>query len=116
MELSEPRQLKNESKNSTSILKEMLAHKAPVIREILQRLREGRRILIAAHEHPDGDAVGSSLALWHALGVQGKDAIVYLPDEPPEYLSFLPGYSAITCDKPDVTQFDVVVVLDCTQL
>lgn len=83
---------------------------------VLERLRQSRRVLIAAHEHPDGDAVGSSLALMHALRLQGKEVTVYVPDAPPPYLSFLPGFSRVTTEKPDVHQFDVVVVLDCTQL
>jgi bifunctional oligoribonuclease and PAP phosphatase NrnA len=86
------------------------------INDILARLRGAERILIAAHEHPDGDAVGSCLALWHALAMQGKQAQVYVPDAPPDYLSFLPGLSHITTTKPAVADFDVVVVLDCTQL
>lgn len=94
----------------------MLAQKSEVAHDILEQLRAARRILIAAHEHPDGDAVGSTLALLHALRLQGRTVTVYLPDAPPDYLSFLPGFSLITTQQPDVRQFDVVVVLDCTQL
>ncbi len=94
----------------------LLTNASEISREILARLKSGSRILIAAHEHPDGDAVGSSLALWHALRLQGKDATVFVPDPPPEYLSFLPGSAALTFTKPTISAFDVVVVLDCTAL
>ncbi len=97
-------------------MSQALRVKQTIIHDILERLKGSRRILIAAHEHPDGDAVGSALALMHALRLQGKTVTVYTPDPPPDYLSFLPGFDAVIHDKPIVLEFDTVVVLDCTQL
>lgn len=98
------------------MVSQILTQKQPIIREILERLKGSRTILIAAHEHPDGDAVGSCLALMHALRLQGKTVTVYVPDPPPEYLSFLPGWEFLTFEKPQVNTYETVVVLDCTQL
>ena len=47
--------------------------------------------VITCHVKPDGDAVGSSLALWHLLRLIGKEPFVVMPDAPPSYLRFLPG-------------------------
>lgn len=82
----------------------------------MHRLRAAHRVLIGTHEHPDGDAVGSSLALLHALRLQGKQVTVYLPDPAPDYLQFLPGADQVTTEKPEVAAYDVVVVVDYTQL
>lgn len=97
-------------------MREALAAKRPIVHDILKQLKNSQRVLIASHEHPDGDALGSSLALMHALRLQGTAVTVYVPDAPPEYLSFLPGSSEVTTHRPNVQNFPVVVVLDCTQL
>lgn len=83
---------------------------------VWQTLLTAQRVLIGTHEHPDGDAIGSSLALWHVLRQWGKNATVYIPDPAPPFLEFLPGFAALTTSKPTVAEFDVVVVLDYTQL
>lgn len=75
-----------------------------------------RSVLIGTHEHPDGDALGSTLAFIHALRAQGKEAGGFIPDEPPEFFAFLPGLRELTVHKPDVSTFDLVLVLDYTQL
>lgn len=48
-------------------------------------------VVITCHVKPDGDAVGSTLALCHVMEQLGKKAYVVTPDTPPEYLNFLPG-------------------------
>lgn len=49
------------------------------------------RIVITCHKSPDGDALGSTLALCHILRRLGKDAVVVTPDMPPKSLEFFPG-------------------------
>ena len=49
------------------------------------------RIVITCHKSPDGDALGSTLALCHVLRRLGKDAVVVTPDMPPKSLEFIPG-------------------------
>ena len=46
-------------------------------------------ITISTHIRPDGDAVGSSVAMLHFLLAQGKDAYVILPHHAPETVGFL---------------------------
>ena len=50
-----------------------------------------RRAIITCHISPDGDAMGSSLALCRVLRNAGKEVKVITPDTPPRYLMFLPG-------------------------
>lgn len=83
---------------------------------IAEKLRAAKRILIGTHQHPDGDAVGSTLALLHALRLQDKQVVAYVPDAPPDFFKFLPGIEELTTTKPKVANFDCVVLLDYTQL
>ena len=48
-------------------------------------------IVICAHVNPDGDAIGSSLALKHYLERKGKQATVVVPNIFPDFLKWLPG-------------------------
>ncbi len=94
----------------------MLSQHNQTTKQIADALRSASRVLIGTHEHPDGDALGASLALWHQLREQGKQATVYIPDPAPEFYAYLPGFSKLTSTKPPVQDFDLVVLLDYTQL
>jgi len=60
--------------------------------EHLRALINGvQRIAITCHKSPDGDALGSSLALCHVLRRLGKQAVVVTPDMAPKALEFIPG-------------------------
>ena len=49
------------------------------------------KIVIVSHVAPDGDAIGSSLGLWHFLSLQEKTVNVIVPDEFPDFLEWMPG-------------------------
>ena len=59
-------------------------------------LQETRKIAILTHTNPDGDAIGSSLALALALNKKGFDAQVIIPDGLPDFLRWLPGIELST--------------------
>ena len=61
------------------------------IRYLKQLLDEKTDVLITTHYNPDGDAIGSSLALYHFLCTQGIQATVLIPNELPSFLQWLPG-------------------------
>ena len=48
-----------------------------------------RQITTVSHIHPDGDAIGSSLALYHWLKARGKDVVSVFPDPIPDTLTFM---------------------------
>lgn len=58
-------------------------------------INDATNIIITAHKSPDGDAVGSSLALYHYLVNQGKKAQVVLPNRYPEFYNWMPGQETI---------------------
>ncbi len=68
-------------------------------------------ILIGSHINPDGDAIGSMLALGEALENLGKNVTMFSQDSVPENLKFLAGSSKITSDIPKQI-FDAVVLVD----
>jgi phosphoesterase RecJ-like protein len=82
-----------------------------MIDQINELIRTGRRFLVTTHESPDGDAVGSSLALANYLLRLGKEVTVYFCDPVPELYSFLPLADRVVHALPE-TDIDVCFVLD----
>ncbi len=56
-----------------------------------EKLKERKHIIITTHFKPDGDALGSSLALFHWLSAKGHDVKVILPSDYPYFLKWMPG-------------------------
>jgi phosphoesterase RecJ-like protein len=79
---------------------------------ICKVLREKERFLIACHENPEGDAIGSELALALALRKMGKTATVLNADPVPRNLLFLPGADTVVF-REDGSNYDVAIVVDC---
>jgi len=79
---------------------------------ICRVLREKDRFLIACHENPEGDAIGSELALALALRKMGKTATVLNADPVPANLLFLPGAGTVVFAE-DGSKYEVAVVVDC---
>jgi phosphoesterase RecJ-like protein len=58
-------------------------------------LERADKFVIIAHVAPDGDAIGSSLGLWHYLSELGKSAFVIVPNAFPDFLKWMPGSKEI---------------------
>jgi len=84
--------------------------------EITEVIHSGATFLITSHVRPDGDALGSELALYHVLRGMGKDAVVYNQDTTPAVYRFLPGVQDIVHSLDAVDGFDAVFVLDCSDI
>lgn len=50
-----------------------------------------QQIVIIPHKNPDGDAIGSTLALWHYLNNSGQSATIVSPNDYPKFLKWMPG-------------------------
>lgn len=72
------------------------------IKEFRKLLDSSERIVLTCHMRPDGDAVGSTLGLYHLLKSFGKEVNVVIPDRVPRSLTFLPGVKDIAV----FTQYD----------
>jgi len=83
--------------------------------EILKEIENANSFVITAHENPDGDAVGSSLAFATVLKELGKNDIDVLFNEYPKVFETLPNSDLI---KKEATRknYDMAIVLDCPDL
>ena len=80
--------------------------------QIGSALREHHRFAVLSHVRPDGDALGSQLALALSLQVLGKEVTVWNEDGLLEKYDFLPGGARLTRPPPKPQDFDVVIALD----
>lgn len=58
-------------------------------------LNTPQNIVIIPHKNPDGDAIGSTLALWHYLQNKQHKAVIIAPNDYPDFLKWMPGESEI---------------------
>jgi phosphoesterase RecJ-like protein len=80
---------------------------------VTEALRQANSILVASHVYPDGDAIGSQLALGDILSSLGKEIFYYCDEFSPGLFEFLPGSELIRRDFPDISDFDAAVAVDC---
>ena len=73
-----------------------------------------RRVLLLNHVSPDGDCLGSTLALARALRKRGQRAVVASSDGVPEMYRFLPGADQIVTALPADETFDAAVFMECS--
>ena len=64
-------------------------------REVESKIKNSKHAVILSHRSPDGDSVGSSLALYHFLKNYISHVQVITPDPAPKFLSCLNGFDAI---------------------
>jgi bifunctional oligoribonuclease and PAP phosphatase NrnA len=81
--------------------------------QVLGCMRQADRLLITAHARPDGDAVGSVLALWMLLGQMGKHAEMAFSDRVPLLYRSLPCASQIRQWSRVQGEYDAVILLEC---
>ncbi len=86
------------------------------VQQIVEKIRDNQRFLVVAHRNPDGDAIGSTVALALALQDMGKDVVAYNADPVPEVMQFLPQYSVLRNTLPENSDFDIAFVLDAGEL
>ena len=87
----------------------------------LERIREAilsrQRFLITSHARPDGDSIGSQLAMAFALDALGKSVRIVNADAAPDHYQEFPGMDRIeiasAVERPDV---DAVIVMECSDL
>ncbi len=79
----------------------------------LRAIADARGIALITHCNPDGDGIGSQLALWHALTSAGRRAFMHNHDGVPRIYRFLPGADAIGAGASfDVSDVDLIISLD----
>ena len=79
------------------------------ISEIKQLLSKPKKIVIVPHKNPDGDAVGSTLALLHYLLMLDHNAVIIAPNDYPDFLKWLPKQDSILKYDTDQTESDELI-------
>ena len=78
---------------------------------IIEEIKSAESIAILTHENPDGDAIGSALAMYNGLKQIGINADVIIP-EFPKIFEFLPGSNEVKKDGK-IDSYDLAIALDC---
>jgi phosphoesterase RecJ-like protein len=86
--------------------------------QVLNEIRIVRKFVVVTHENPDGDALGSLIAMQEVLAGLGKDSLMFIDSSefplPPEY-SFFPLTGLVSSPPDDLAQ-RTIVFLDCGNL
>ncbi|MFN0030630.1 MAG: DHH family phosphoesterase [Flavobacteriales bacterium] len=96
---------------------------AAKIIEATKLISAANHIVITSHKNPDGDAVGSALAIYHLLKAAGKSCCVVLPDEAPDFLRWMPCYAEVlhfntgaSAAQKQIANADLIFALDYNHL
>lgn len=82
------------------------------LRKIAKVIGENKSFFITSHIRPDGDSIGSQLALKRMLEKLGKEVVIVNHDPVPKIYDFLPGSESIRQESPKNKECDVTFVLD----
>jgi phosphoesterase RecJ-like protein len=94
------------------------------VEELRNLLAEPRKVVIVGHTNPDGDAIGSSLALAEVLIARGHEVTCALPNNYPYYLRWIPNSERIIIYRNDkehradkaIAEADVIICADMNSL
>lgn len=86
------------------------------MKQIIQQLKNSRSVLIASHVNPDGDAIGSLLAMGLALDALNIKATLYNESDISAVYRFLPEINRIQNQISRVHAYETAVILDCSNL
>lgn len=99
--------------NTNSALQQQINPR--LVQEAMALIQPAQRIALIAHEHPDGDCIGSALGLAHILRQLGKTCVPACAQPAPRTLAFLPGVETLR-DTLGAEDFDLVIALDAGEL
>lgn len=87
-----------------------------MLNQVVEVIESKRRFAITSHIRPDGDSLGSSLGLYWLLRALDKDAEVIMRDAVPHAYQKLPGADAVRVTPRVDRQYDVVFVIECSDV
>ncbi len=88
----------------------------PSLQEIVEFVKRHHSFAVLSHSRPDGDSLGSSLALGCALKQLGKQVDILQADPVPEAYSRLPAVDLVRVDSDLRGDYDSLIVLECSDL
>lgn len=87
---------------------------AKIYKQVDDIIKNAKRIVIIQADNPDGDSIGTALALEDILHKLGKEPLLYCSVEMPTYLQYLPGWDRVAKELPK--QFDASIIVDASSL
>ena len=91
-------------------------HNDPAVPKIVEAIRSRQRFVISSHAKPDGDSIGSQLAMAFALRALGKDVHIVNKDPAPEPMMAFPGVPDIVIAERVEGDFDAAIIMECGDL
>src|SRR5262245_11089198 len=89
---------------------------APELHRIVDVIRAKRRFVISSHAKPDGDSIGSQLAMAYALQALGKEVTIVNKDLAAAALTSFPGVDTIQIASEVSGDFDAAIIMECGDL
>jgi phosphoesterase RecJ-like protein len=86
------------------------------IEEIAAAIRARQRFVLSSHARPDGDSIGSQLAMAYALRALGKHVEIVNQDPAPSPLMTFPGVADIRVAGEVSGRFDAAIIMECSEL
>jgi len=83
------------------------------MKKIINHLKNSNHIIIASHKDPDGDAIGSLIAMGLALEALNKNITFYNESSIPSAYRFLPSVERIVRQIKETNTYDTAIILDC---
>jgi phosphoesterase RecJ-like protein len=87
-----------------------------MLSQVVELIEQKQNFMITSHIRPDGDGLGSGLALYWMLLSLGKEAVVVVKDHVPPAYSVLPGSDRITVQSDVTEDFDAVFIIECSDV
>jgi bifunctional oligoribonuclease and PAP phosphatase NrnA len=103
------------SKTTTANLAETAAG-PDVLTSICEAIRGRQRFLLTSHARPDGDSIGSQLAMAYALEALGKEVRLVNADAAPDHYREFPGVERIEIASRTDAEVDALIVMECSDL
>ena len=98
------------------MINEPVATASTPVRQIRDEIMRRQRFLLTSHARPDGDSIGSELAMAFALEALGKQVRIVNADAAPEHYQDFPGMDRIEIADSVSADVDAVIVLECSDL
>src|SRR5262245_14194010 len=100
----------------TTTVRQPDAANADVVGSICQAIVRRQRFLLTSHARPDGDSIGSQLAVAYALEARGKQVKLVNADAAPYHYLEFPGVDRIEIASSTNADADALIVMECSDL
>ena len=86
------------------------------LHQIVEALRSRQRFVLSSHSRPDGDSIGSQLAMAYALRALGKEVTIVNRDPAPGPIMQFPGVDSIVIASEVTGEYEAAIIIECSDL